>query len=313
MLGVVVRRLLLSIPLLLIVSLITFVLQSLIPGDAARTIVGLGGTQDAYERVRRELGLNLPLWQQYLHYLGKAVHGDLGTSLFTGQSVAETILQRLPVTLSVIVGATVLAAIIGVALGCIAGRYGGVLGRSIDVLSLVGLALPNFWLGLILIAAFAVAIPLFPATGYVPFSDDPGLWIASILLPVVALAVGGIAQVAKITRDGVSDALQQDYIRTLRASGVPERSLLWKHSLKNAGIPVITVIGLGFVGALSASLFVENVFVLPGLGTLVSVATDNHDVPIIQGVALAYTVIVIIVNLVIDVSYAFLNPKVRTR
>ncbi|MES1170218.1 MAG: ABC transporter permease [Leifsonia sp.] len=121
------------------------------------------------------------------------------------------------------------------------------------------------------------------------------------------------ARTAKITRDGVSDTLQQDYIRTLRASGVSERSLLWKHSLKNAGIPVITVIGLGFVGSLSASLFVENVFVLPGLGTLVSVATVNHDVPVIQGVAVAYTVIVIIVNLLIDVSYAFLNPKVRAR
>jgi peptide/nickel transport system permease protein len=313
MLGVVVRRLLLSIPLLLITSLITFVLQSLIPGDAARTIVGIGGTQEAYERVRRELGLNLPLWQQYVDYLGKALHGDLGSSLFSGEPVLDTILQRLPVTLSVIVGATLLAAVIGIVLGSIAARYGGALGRAIDVLSLVGLALPNFWLGLILIAAFAVAIPLFPATGYVAFSQDPGLWISSITLPVVALAIGGIAQVAKIARDGVSDALQQDYIRTLRASGVPERSLLWKHGLKNAGIPVITVVGLGFVGALSASLFVENVFVLPGLGNLVSVATDQHDVPVIQGVALAYTVIVVIVNLVIDISYAFLNPKVRTR
>ena len=313
MLSMIVKRILLAIPILLITSLLTFVLQALIPGDAARAIVGTQGTPQQYEQVRDALHLNLPLWQQYGDYLVGLVHGNLGSSLFTGEPVIQTIATRLPVTLSLIIGATILSAVIGVIAGVISAKFGGALARAIDVLSLIGLALPNFWFALILVSAFAVAIPLLPATGYTPFAQGPSLWFESLVLPVIALAIGGIAQVAKITRDGVATALEQDYIRTLRAAGVSEGALLWKHALKNSGVSIVTVIGLGFVASLAGTLFIENVFVLPGLGSLVNTATNQHDVPVIQGIALAFAVIVIVVNLLIDISYSFLNPKVKTR
>lgn len=311
MLTVLIKRILISIPLLLITSMVTFILQALIPGDPARAIVGVQGTVEAYERVREQLNLNLPVWQQYFAYLGDVLQGDLGRSLFSGEPVSQSLANRLPVTLSVIAGATIVSAVVGILLGVASARLGGVLARVVDVISLIGLALPNFWLALVLVTTFAVAIPLFPATGYVSPGVSFNLWLATITLPVLSLAVGSIAGIAKITRDGVSDALDQDYIRTLRSGGVSEASLLWKHALKNAGVATVTVIGLSFVGALSGSLFVENVFVLPGLGSLVSEATMRQDIPVVQGVALAYAVIVVIVNLAVDASYAFLNPKVR--
>jgi peptide/nickel transport system permease protein len=313
MLSLIVKRVLFAIPILLVTSLLTFLLLALLPGDAARTIVGANGSQATYEHVREQLHLNLPLWQQYARYLGAAVHGDLGTSIFTGVPVVQTLAERIPVTLSLIIGSTLVAAVIGIALGAISARVGGALAKLIDVFALLGLALPNFWLALLLVSVFAVAIPLFPATGYTPPDQGASAWLASIALPVVALAIGGIASIAKITRDGVLDALDRDFTRTLRAAGVSEGRLLWKHALKNSGVSIVTVIGLGFVGALAGSLFVENVFVLPGLGNLVNTATTERDVPVIQGVALAYAAIVVVINLIIDISYAFINPKVRIR
>lgn len=312
MLVIILRRLLISVPLLLLTSVITFVLQALIPGDAARAIVGIGGSTENYARVRQALHLDLPLYEQYARYLGNALHGDLGRSIFSGEPVVQTLATRVPVTLSLLLGATLLCALAGVLLGVVSAKGSGWFARLVDVLSLLGLALPNFWLALLLISAFAIAVPLLPAIGYTPFASSPVSWAASLVLPVVALSLGGVAQVAKITRDGLADAMQKDYIRTLRAAGVSEASLVWKHALKNSGVTIVTVLGLGFVGALSGSLFVENVFVLPGLGSLVNDATNQHDVPVIQGVALAYTLIVIVVNLLVDICYATLNPRVRT-
>lgn len=313
MLTLIAKRLLLAVPILALTSIITFVLQAMIPGDAARSIAGIGASPEAYQRVRAELNLDLPLWEQYGIYIARVFRGDLGSSLFSSEPVTQTLALRLPVTLSVIIGSTLVASLIGILLGTLSARSGGRFARVIDVVSLVGSALPNFWLALILVSVFAIAIPLLPATGYVPISDSAPAWAASLVLPVVALATGGVAQLAKITRDAVGTALSQDYIRTLRAAGIGEFALLWKHALKNAGVPIVTVIGLVFVGALAGSLFVENVFALPGLGSLINQATLLGDIPVIQGVALAYACIVILVNLLVDVSYGFLNPKVRMR
>jgi peptide/nickel transport system permease protein len=305
------RRVLLAVPTLFAVSLLTFLLQAAMPGDPARAIVGPTATQAAYERVRSELHLNLPLWQQYVDYLGNALHGNLGTSIFTGQLVRSMVAASLPVTLTIVIGATIVSALAGILLGAVSVRIGGPLAKAVDVLSLFGLALPNFWVALMLIAVFAIALPLFPATGWTPFQESPSLWLSSIALPVIALAIGSIAQVAKMTRDGIADAMRQDYIRTLRACGVADRSLLYKHALKNSGVSIVTVIGIGFIGSLAGSLFVENVFVLPGLGSLLGTATAQRDIPVIEGVALAYAVVVVTVNLLIDISYVLLNPKVK--
>jgi len=305
------RRLAQSVPLLLIVPTITFLLAALIPGDVARTIVGANASQAQYEQVRRSLGLNQPLYARYWEWLGQAFHGSLGTSLFWQQPVTSLLNSRLPVTLSLVVGSTAVAAAGGAALGTQAALRAGALGRLIDAISLVGLALPNFFLGLLLIAWFAVTLRLFPATGYVSLIQSPGGWIRSLVLPVVTLAVPGTAVIAKQTRDAMSGILDQPFIRTLRAAGVPRRSIIGRHALRNAAIPVVTVTGLIFVGSLSGTVLVESVFALPGLGGLAVQATSQHDLPLIQGVAVYFTVIVICVNLVVDLAYSWLDPRVR--
>jgi peptide/nickel transport system permease protein len=313
MLRLIVRRVLLSIPLLVVVTAITFVLQSLIPGDPARSLLGPTATAAQYAAVRAQLHLNEPLVLQYRDYLLGVLHGDLGRSIFTGEDVTSTLFERMPVSLSLIIGGTIVALVIGILLGVLSATRGRVLARAIDVFSLVGGALPNFWVGLVLAAIFAVALAILPATGYVPIVESPGLWAQSLVMPVIALGLSGIATIAKVVRDGVSTALTQDFVRTLRAAGVPRRVLIWKHALRSSSVNVVTVVGVIFVASLSGTILVENVFVLPGLGSIAVSATARQDIPVIQGVALAFTVITIVVNLLVDVSYGLLNPKVRIR
>jgi peptide/nickel transport system permease protein len=181
----------------------------------------------------------------------------------------------------------------------------------VDAIAMVGLAIPNFFLGLLLVTWFAVTLRVFPATGYVPFTQSPGEWLRSIVLPVITLAVPGIAVIAKQTRDAMLEVLDRPFIRTLRAAGVPGRSIIGKHALRNAAIPVVTVTGLIFIGSLSGTVLVETVFALPGLGGLAVQATSQHDIPLIQGVAVYFTIAVICVNLLVDLTYSWLDPRVR--
>ena len=307
----IIRRIAVSVPLIVVVTGLTFVLESLVPGNTARAIIGASGSPAAYQRLRVELGLNNPLWYQYWQYLDQVLHGNLGTSVFTGEPVSTLLNQRLGVTLSLVLLATALCGVVGVLLGVISAVRGGGVGRAVDVLSLVGLALPGFWVAIILAAVFAVTLRIFPATGYVPPSDSVGRWLWALTLPVIALALAGVASVAKQTRDSMKDTLAREYIRTLRASGIGRRSIIWKHALRNGAIPVVTVLGLVFVSALSSTVFVEAVFVLPGLGSMAVTATSQHDIPVIEGIALYFTVLVVIVNVLLDIVYAMLNPKVR--
>lgn len=311
MLRIILRRILISIPLLFVVSILTFVLQSFLPGDPARTVLGVDATEEQYRALRDQLLLDEPVLTQYWHYLKGVFGGDLGSSIYTGQDVIVTLGQRIPVSLALIVGGVLVSLVIGVAFGVFSATRGPLVRRTVDVLSLVGFALPSFWVGLVLAAIFAVALGILPATGYVPFEVSPQLWFMALVLPVAALALNGIASIAKVARDGVMTAMSQDYIRTLRASGVPERSLIWKHALRNSGLGLVTMAGLIFVAALSGTIMVETVFVLPGLGSLAVDATNRHDIPVLQGVALAFTVLVVIVNLLVDIAYGIIDPKVR--
>jgi len=243
-LGLIGRRLALSIPLLLIVPTATFLLAALIPGDVTRTILGADASQAQYEQLRRSLGLNEPLVIRYWAWLGHAVHGNLGISLFWQQPVTSLLDSRLQVTLSLVIGSTALAAAFGMILGTLAALHAGALGRAVDAIALAGLAIPNFFLGLLLIAWFAVTLRVFPATGYVPLTQSPGGWIRSLVLPVVTLAVPGIAVIAKQTRDAMREVLGRPFIRTLQAAGLPRRSIIGRHAMRNAAIPVVTVTGL---------------------------------------------------------------------
>jgi peptide/nickel transport system permease protein len=311
MLSMVGRRLALSLPLLVIVPTVTFLLAALIPGDVARTILGADATQAQYLQLRQSLGLNEPLLTRYFTWLGNALHGNLGTSLFWQQPVSSLLDSRLQVTLSLVIGSTALATAVGVVFGVVAALRAGVVGKIVDAIAMVGLAIPNFFLGLLLVTWFAVTLRAFPATGYVPFSQSPGEWLRSIVLPVITLAVPGIAVIAKQTRDAMLEVLDRPFIRTLRAAGVPSRSIIGKHALRNAAIPVVTVTGLIFIASLSGTVLVETVFALPGLGGLVVQATSQHDLPLIQGVAVYFTIAVICVNLLVDLTYSWLDPRVR--
>lgn len=310
---VVIRRILVAVPLLFAVSALSFLLVSLTPGDAADEILGTTATPAEYRALRRALGLNLPVWEQYWRWLRHAITGDLGTSLFTGQPVSQAISQRLPVTLSLIIGSLLVSVIAGMAIGVFSAIRGGVVGRAVDALALLGFSLPAFWVGVELIVLFAVKFAWFPATGYVPIAQSVGGWLRSLVLPVCALSLYGVAATAKQTRDAMLDVLGSEYIRIARANGISARSIIFRHALKNASMRIVTVLGIQAVGLLGGTVFVENVFALPGLGSLVVTASVEHDIPVVQGVAVYFTVIVVVINLVIDLIYTWLNPKVRLR
>lgn len=311
MLSLVLRRLALSVPLVIVVTALTFALESLAPGDLARTILGADGTEEQYQALRRDLGLDQPLIVQYFEWLWRALHGDLGQSFFTKESVVTLINARVGVTVSIMLGVLVVCAALGIALGVASALRGGFLGRAIDLLSLVGLIFPSFWVALVLISIFAVTLRWFPATGYSPMHDGIGLWAASLTLPIVAVSLHSIANVAKQARDSMAEVLGRDFIRALRACGVSEASIIWKHALRNAALPVVTVLGIVLVGAISGAVFVERVFVLPGLGSLAVSAALDKDIALLQGVTLYFTLLTVLINLAIDTSYGWLNPKVR--
>lgn len=312
MLTVLRRWLLMAVPLVFAVSALTFVLVSLVPGDAARAILGVGGTPASYRALRRQLGLDQPLWLQYWHWLDRALHGDLGTSIQSAAPVSHEIATRLSVTLTLVGGAALVATVVGVSLGVASAVRGGAAARLVDVLSLLGLAVPAYWLGLLLVLLFAVKVHLLPATGYVPFGQSPAQWVQSLVLPVATLGFGSSAPIAKQTRDGVLSELNRPYVTALRARGLSERRIVLQHVLRNAATPVLSVLGLMVTGLFGGTVLVETVFVLPGLGSLAVTATAEHDIPVIQAVAVVFTVLVVAVNLVLELAYAAVDPRVRT-
>jgi peptide/nickel transport system permease protein len=305
------RRLLLAVPLLFVVSVLTFIMVAIVPGDPAVRILGAGHTAAEYQALDSRLGLTAPLPVQYWHWVDGVLHGTLGTSLFTSQTVTSELAQRLPATAWLVIGATLVTVVAGVALGLAGAAGRGPLGRAVDAASWVTFAVPNFWLGLILIEFVAVRARLLPSSGFVPLGQDPGAWLRSLVLPVITLAAVGVTGIAKQTRDAMAEVLGREFMTALRMAGLPRRSLLLRHALRNAAIPVVTAAGLFAIAMLGGTILVEQVFVLPGLGSLVVQAAADHDLPVIEGAVLYFTLIVIAVNLLIDLSYAWLNPKVR--
>ena len=312
MLRLTLRRLALSIPLALVASMITFLLIPFLPGDAARALLGPNATGAQIAATREQLGLNLPVWEQYWNWLANALHGDLGTSLISRQPVTQILNARLEPSLSLIIGATVVASVVGIAMGVRAAKR-GFFGRFVDSTSILALAIPDFWLGLVLVVIFAVQLHWFPPTGYVPLTSNPLLWLQALVLPVITLALPALARVAKQTRDSMGTALDGTFVRTLRAASIPERSVFYRHALRNAAVPIITVIGLIFVGALSGTVAIETIFAIPGLGSAAVQATASRDLPVIQGIVVYFTLITIAVNLIVDLAYGYFNPRVRVK
>jgi len=309
----IVRRLLGLIPLLLLISFAVFALVLAIPGDPARSIAGgLDADEDRVQEIRDELGLDDGLIEQYGRWLGDVVTGDLGTSLFTDRSVTSELSTRFPVTLSLALGAVFLAALVGIPLGVLAAmRPGSLLDRALGVGTSFGIALPDFFLGTALVVIFAVELDVLPAIDYVPIEESPVQWARHLIIPWIALGVSASATLARQVRGAMIEVLDQDYIRTARAKGVSERSVIGRHALKNAMTPAVTVIGLQFAYLLGGTFIIEYIFSLPGMGTYMLGAITSKDLPVIQGVVLLIAVIFVFTNLVVDIIYGVLNPKVR--
>lgn len=299
--------------MLFMVSFFSFLLVSVVPGDPARAVLGAGATQEQVDALRLQLGLDRPLLTQYLTWLGHAVRGDLGVSLQTGTDVGQLLNVRLSPTLSLIVLATLTAGLLGLTFGMLSAIYGGALGRLVDVLSVLGLAVPGFWLALLLVAWFAVRWQLFPATGYVTLAQSPTEWLRSLVLPVAAAALGAMTAVAKQTRDATLDALDRDFVLFLQANGLSRRSVLYRHVLRNAAIPVVSLLGVIGASLLGAAVLIENIFALPGLGSAAALAAAQQDIPVLQGAVVYFTLIVIVIGLVVDLTQSWLDPKVRAR
>ncbi len=305
------RRVVQAIPLLLLISSLTFVLVSLIPGSVAAALYGLSATPEQQAEISKKLGLANPLYVQYWDWLKDAVHANLGNSLLNQQPVISLLNQRVGVTLTLTIATIIVVTIVGVGLGIYTSLRPGILARIIDRVSWLGHSIPNFWLGLVLVTVFSLTLRWLPSEGYVPFAVSPARWLESLILPVIALAITPLAVVIRQTRTALVRELSSDYVRTLRAAGVSELSLVLRHALKNAAVPVVTVLGLDFIALLGGTVVVETVFVLPGIGSLAASSVPTHDLPVIEGIVVYYTFIVIVVNLVLDILYGWLDPKVR--
>lgn len=312
----VVRRLLLSVPLLFVVSAFTFVLMNLIPGNVTYAILGSPNVShlplSRYQDLAHQLGLDKPLWTQYWAWLSAALKGNLGQSLTSGQAVTQEIAQRLPVTISLVVSSVVLSTAVGVLLGVISAVRRGAAGSAVDTIAMIGWIMPAFWIAAELVAIFAVKVSWFPAIGYVALTNSPAQWLRSLVLPVIALSLASIGFVAQYTREGMLDALSSEFVRTARATGISPLSIILRHALKTASLQVVTLAGLLTVGLLVGTVFVEQVFTLPGLGALFVNAINGKDIPVVEGVAVFFTLIIVGVNLATDLAYSLLSPKVRT-
>ncbi len=297
--------------LLLAISFITFAMVYAGGANIAYRILGPEASPEQVAAKAAELGLDQPLIVQYLTWLQGAVAGDLGRSWFSPETVASAISGRLSVTLSVVTISIIVVSVLSVILGIVAAIRRGWLDNFLQVLSVIGLALPNFWLALVLIVVFSLWLGVLPATGYVPPARGIGPWLVTLVLPVTAIAIGGVAAAAQQIRSAYIDVMRQDFIRTLRTRGLPERSVLFTHALKNASGPALTILSLQFIGMIGGAVVIEKVFALPGLGLLAVNATLRGDIPIIMGVVLTMSVIVVVVNLFIDLANGWTNPKAR--
>lgn len=312
MLSFIGKRLLAGVVLIFVVSSVTFFLMKSSGRNPVRALLGVNATQGQVDLKTAQLGLNRSIFDQYLGWLGGLVHGDLGTSWINQQPVASELFNRLPVTLSLAVTATIIASLLGMAMGVVAASWGPVADRILQVIVIVGAALPSFWVALMLSSSLAINLKIFPATGYVPLHQSIPGWAQSITLPVISLVLAAAAAVAQQARNSVLEVSQQDFVRTLRSRGLTRSRILWVNVMRNAAGPSLIVVSLQFIGLLSGAIIIEQVFALPGIGGLAVSATQFSDVPAVLGIVLVSVSVVVIVNLIVDILYGWLNPKVRT-
>jgi len=307
------RRFVSMIPVLFVVSLLVYGFMALLPGDAAVNLAGgANATPERIEAVQQELGLDEPFLEQYAHWLGNAVQFDFGASLTTKTSVSGEIIKRLPITLSIAFGAMVVGLVIGLPAGIVAGmRSGSKTDRTVILGTTAGIAVPDFWLAMILIWIFSVKLGWFPAVGFTRLTESPREWLKSIALPSVALGIAIAAALARQVRGELADVMSQSYIRTAWAKGASPMRVVGKHALKNAAIPAITMIGLRMGSLIGGTVIIEQIFSIPGLGTYLVSAISTSDMPVIMGVTTMFVLVFVGMSLLVDVAYGLVNPKVR--
>ena len=312
MTAYIVRRLLATVPVMAIVALFVFLLLHLTPGDPAAIIAGDEATPEMVAGVRAKLGLDRPLWEQFGIYVGNLLHGDLGISIFSNMPVLTLVQQRLEPTVVLAVSTLLVAVFFAVPMGVIAAwKARTTIDRIVMGFSVLGFAVPVFLVGYLLIYIFAIELRWLPVQGYKPLSQGIGATARSIVLPAFALGMVYMALIARITRASMLEVLSQDYMRTARAKGATTASVLLRHALKNAAVPIVTVIGIGFTLLISGVVITETVFNIPGLGRLTVDAILKRDYPIIQGLIILFAGVKVLVNLLIDISYAFFDPRIR--
>ncbi|MGH7318893.1 MAG: ABC transporter permease [Candidatus Rokuibacteriota bacterium] len=312
LLKLILARLLALVPMLLALSMASFALVHVIPGDPALVMLGGETSKQAVEELREQLGLNKPLPARYAAWLSQIVRGDLGLSLYNKTRVSEELLWRLPTTLALVALSLIFAVGIGIPAGlCSAAFRNSWIDHAARLLTLVSLSLPSFWLGLMLIILFSLKLDLLPIVGYPPITTDVWGAVRFLILPSAALGTHLAALLTRLTRSSMLEVLGQDYVRTARAKGLRDRVVLMRHALRNALIPIVTVIGINMGILLGGSAVIETVFVLPGVGQLVVRSLYNRDLPVIQGLILYVAVIYVLINLVVDILYTYLDPRLR--
>ncbi|MFO7546188.1 MAG: ABC transporter permease [Trueperaceae bacterium] len=312
MLTVALRRLLTLVPVLIAISFVSFLLLAIIPGDPAVVMLGADASPGALEALRHRLGLDRPLLERFFWWIVNALRGDLGNSLYQQRPVADMVFERLPVTLLICFFATVVSIVIGVTAGVLSAvRRNRPADHVLRVASLIGLSMPDFWLGLILILTFSIRWQVFPITGFVPLGQDFFGGLKFFVLPSLALGLTLAGFLTRLTRASLLEVLSADYVRTARSKGVRERVVVLRHALGTALLPLVTVVGLNFGRLLGGAVVIESVFSLPGVGRLIVLAISQRDFPVVQAAVLYVAVIYTVINLLTDLSYMVLDPRVR--
>jgi peptide/nickel transport system permease protein len=305
------QRLMQALPVLVLATFVVFGLLKLMPGDIAITLAGENATEERIHEIRELYGLNQPFLVQYGQWLFNAVQGDLGRSLASGEEVITSIARSFPNTLLIVAMAISIALVVGVPLGILAAsRPDSLVDRAVTAIASLGIAVPNFWLAMILVSWLALEFWWFPATGSHPFGDDPLKAIQHATLPAIALASGGISEVSRQLRSSLVEILSSQQVRTLHAKGLTPAVILWKHGLKNVGVNLLTVTTLLFNRMLAATVVVEAVFAIPGMGNLIVNGALTRDLPVVQGVVFVMVLVVIAVNLAADILYTVLDPRI---
>jgi peptide/nickel transport system permease protein len=312
MIAYILRRLVMLVPVLIVVGVVVFGLVHLTPGDPAAVILGDRATPEDIARLRDQLGLNDPLPVQFVRWFSNVLRLDFGESIFLGEPVTQALLDRMQPTVLLTVYALSIEVLIGIPAGVIAAvRYNSPLDRSLTVVAISGSAIPTFFLGILLILIFSVRLRWLPSGGYVPFGEDPAAHFKAMLLPAFALGFSAAGLLARLVRSSMLDVLREDYVRTAFAKGLPEQFVIVRHALRNALIPALTVIGISIGALLGGAVVTETVFTIPGMGRLVVQSIARRDYPVIQGAIIAIAMTYVLVNLVVDVLYVYIDPRVR--